>query len=404
MTDVLIIGAGPAGLTAAIACAEHRLNVRVLDEFIKPGGRLLGQLHEEPDGTWWNGMKEAQQLYEKATSLGVRFDCSIPVAHLERINEGWRVHTQKYSIDVPRVLLATGAAESPVPIPGWTLPGVMSIGAAQVMTNVHRVPVGERGLIVGINVLSVAIARELTLAGIGLTGMFLPGINPAVKDAGNPRFIMQSLLRVSHLSPSRWIRWGRYLMNNEPMQSLGLRLYPKSGVKMWGIPIHLRKAVLEIVGDQQVQGVNIADVSPDGTPIPGTEKTLPVDFVCIAGSLYPLVELAAVAGCPFHYASELGGHVPVHNRKMETPLKGLYVAGSITGVEGAKVAMAQGTVAGLSIVDQVNPHETLVKEQLERSLQRVEEERDRALIQFRPHIKKARRGLEHTWNNTPLHM
>ena len=72
------------------------------------------------------------------------------------------------------LLIATGAAETAAPIPGWTLPGVMSIGAAQVMTNVHRVRVGNKGIVVGVNVLSAAIARELQLAGIELHSMALP--------------------------------------------------------------------------------------------------------------------------------------------------------------------------------------------------------------------------------------
>lgn len=59
MHDVVIIGAGPAGLSAAIQCRTYDLSVVVIDEFPKAGGRLLGQLHEEPNGEWWNGIKES---------------------------------------------------------------------------------------------------------------------------------------------------------------------------------------------------------------------------------------------------------------------------------------------------------------------------------------------------------
>ena len=65
--------------------------------------------------------------------------------------------------------------------------------------------------------------------------------------------------------------------------------------------------------------------------------------------IIPTCRTCAVAGCPFHYISELGGHVPLHSETMETPLPGLFVAGNITGIESGKIAMAQGTVAGLSI-------------------------------------------------------
>lgn len=62
-----------------------------------------------------------------------------------------------------------------------------------------------------------------------------------------------------------------------------------------------------------------------------------VNFVCIAGGLYPLTELTEVIGCLFQYVKELGGHVPVHNEQMETPVYGLFVTGNITGIENSKV-------------------------------------------------------------------
>src|SRR5690606_25219027 len=91
----------------------------------------------------------------------------------------------------------------------------------------------------------------------------------------------------------------------------------------------------EIYGDMQVDGVKVVDIRSNGEPIHGSERDIPVDFVCIAGGLYPLAELADVAGCPFRYIPSLGGHVPVHNQYMQTPVTGLYVAGNITGIESA---------------------------------------------------------------------
>src|SRR5690625_354058 len=166
--DVVIIGAGPAGLSAAIQCRENGLDVTVLDEFPKPGGRLLGQLHEEPSGEWWNGIKETNILLAKAKKFDTPITCGVSVHHIEKLDDHFVVHTNKENIETDNVLIATGAAESAAPIPGWTLPGVMSIGAAQVMTNAHRVSVGAEGIVVGVNVLSAAIARELQLAGIHL--------------------------------------------------------------------------------------------------------------------------------------------------------------------------------------------------------------------------------------------
>ncbi len=394
MTDLLIIGAGPAGLAAAIASAEQGIAVTVIDEFVKPGGRLLGQLHQEPSGQWWNGIEQAERQYDRAKSLGIDIRCGVSVYNLERLTPGgWRVSTTAEAIDADNVLLATGAAETACPIPGWTLPGVMSIGAAQVMTNVQRVRVGKRGVIIGINILSVAIMRELQLAGIELDRMVLPAKNPVTLDAGDPQQIMDAMLRVAHLAPSALLRFGSGLLKNPFMRSLGLRFYPASGVKMWGVPIQLRMAAVEIFGRDQVEGVRLTQVSPTGEPIAGTEHDVACDFACIAGGLYPLAELAAVAGCPFAYVPELGGHVPIHNERMQTPLAGLYVAGNITGIESAKVAIAQGTVAGLSVAADLGRLTASTETSLLQAIRHVEQTRSQATIQFHPLIGQGRRKM-----------
>ena len=142
--NLLIIGAGPAGLNAAIAAAEEGLKVKIIDEFTKVGGRLLGQLHQESTGNWWNGIEVATGLHEKAVHLGVKIECGVSVYDLEQSEFGWKAYTSQGIEKTDKLLLATGATEVPNPIPGWTIPGVMSIGAAQVMGNVHRVKPGMR--------------------------------------------------------------------------------------------------------------------------------------------------------------------------------------------------------------------------------------------------------------------
>lgn len=393
MIDVAIIGAGPAGLAAAIACRQWGLNVVVIDEFMKPGGRLLGQLHQEPDGRWWNGLEEAQSLLQQATELGIEIRCGLSVHHLEKRETSFCIYINETELLAENLLIATGAAESPAPIPGWTLPGVMSIGAAQVMTNVHRVRVGKKGIIVGVNVLSAAIARELQLAGIDLLGMALPVLNPTTKNEGNPRKVMRALARVAHLAPSAFIRLGSKLAKFAWARDIALRFYPKNGIKMWGIPIHIRKAILHINGDKHVESVTMCDITPEGELIQGTEQTLAVDFVCIAGGLYPLVELAAVAGCPFLYVEELGGHIPLHNEQMETPLEGLFVAGNITGIESAKVARAQGTLAGLSIAKRNRKDISDLNDKMLEAMEQVKTTRRAATIQFHPRIEEGRQKI-----------
>ncbi|MBU5266743.1 NAD(P)/FAD-dependent oxidoreductase [Virgibacillus proomii] len=395
MYDIIVIGAGPAGLAAASTAALEGLHVLVLDEYIKPGGRLLGQLYEEADGNWWNGIDESAKLYDQAIHAGVEILLQTAVHDMERHESSWFIYTEDVVFSSKQLLLATGAAESPLPIPGWTLPGVMSVGAAQVMTNVHRVKPGDRGIIIGVNVLSAAIAMELHLAGIDIAAMALPPLNRITTKHARPKEVVEALLHASYLAPSRLLRIGSKFMTNPFMRQLGITFYPKNGVTMWGVPIQLRKAVIEIYGTNQVEGVIVSTIDKDGNPIYGSEENIACDFVCIDGGLYPLTELAELAGCPFYYVNELGGYVPLHNEKMETPIEGLYVAGNITGIEGAKVAISQGIVAGYSMA--IRSGKQGLADKLQDALNTVHDTRRQAAIQFHPKIELGRDIIQKQW-------
>ncbi|MCR8855338.1 NAD(P)/FAD-dependent oxidoreductase [Lysinibacillus fusiformis] len=395
---VVIIGAGPAGLAAAITLAEKNIEVLVIDEYLYAGGRLLGQLYEEKPGKWWNGIVESERLLERAKAVHVEFLLQTSVSDLEKIDRTWIIHTTKGVFRTQHLLLATGAAESPFPIPGWTLPGVMSVGAAQVMTNVHRVKPGKRGVIVGVNVLSSAIAMELQLAGVQVAAITLPPATLLTEGNSHPLEVMNSLLHVAHMAPSPFVKMGSKFMKNDFMKKLGITFYPKNGVKMWDIPIMLRKAVIEIVGKNQVEGVVLATVNTDGSIVKGSEQRIKADFICIAGGLYPLAELASLAGCPFHYIEQLGGFIPLHNEQMETNLEGLYVAGNITGIEGAKVALAQGEVAALTIAQRLNGGAS--NHDIKLAIQAVEKTRAIAHIQFHPEILAGRQQMKQIWNES----
>ncbi|GJM67786.1 hypothetical protein HMSSN036_00020 [Paenibacillus macerans] len=102
-------------------------------------------------------------------------------------------------------------------------------------------------------------------------------------------------------------------------------------MKIWDIPLLLRTAAISINGTDRVESVTLADVTGTGEVIPGSEREERVDFAALAGGLYPLAELAAVAGCPFVHVPELGGHIPLHNEQLQTPVEGLYVAAILPG-------------------------------------------------------------------------
>lgn len=399
--DLAVVGAGPAGLMAATVAAERGLRVMVLDEYHRPGGRLLGQLHEErgPGGApaWWRGMEVARRLVAEAEAAGAEIVTGVQVWGLD---PGWKLSLHggpDTAVSARAVLLATGAGEQALAVPGWTTPGVVTVGAAQIFTNVHRVRPGDRVLICGADVLAMTVARELALAGAEVAGILLPPAGPLAGERANPTRVIAGLSQMAHLAPGRLLQLAGRLFPGEAGARWGARLYPRSGVKVWGVPLLLRQALVRIEGDGQVTGAIVTAVDAEGNPLPGAERRVNVDCVALSGGLSPVVELAAAAGCTLA-PSRLGGLVPVHSSDMETELPGLLVAGNITGVEGAQVAMAQGRVAGVTACRLLGAVGAAEYDRLAAAAREaVRSTRAGAAIQFYPDTAGARVRLAARW-------
>lgn len=401
--DLLVIGAGPAGLAAAAEAAGRGLRTVVLDEYFRAGGRLLGQLYQNPEtNRWWNGVTEAEQLVQTALEAGVEIRLSTQVWGAERLESGWRLYLvhpdgSAGQVEAPALLLATGAGEKPLALPGWTLPGVMTAGAAQVMANLHRVRPGGRALIVGVGPLAFSVAHELLLAGVKVAGIALPPPGLYTGAEAQPQRVLGRLAQMSHLAPSALLRLLGPLARWAIGAWLGIRLYPPGGWRIWGVPLWLRQAAVEILGEERVEGVALAPVSSTGV-ITGPARVEQVDLVLLAGGLYPVGEIAAAAGCPMIREESLGGSVPLHGPHGETPIPGLFVAGNITGVEGAPVAIWQGRLAGLAISAASNRcSRRPTGQELSGAEASVEAARRSALIQFQPGLMEGRAHIRRRW-------
>lgn len=404
-TDVAIIGAGAAGLSAAVYLSRLNLNVVVIDEYFTAGGRLLGQYYENPKKPpgerIWDGKKIARQLSAEAASGGVRIMAGVSVWN---ITPGFRIHLSGRSageLQARAVLLATGAAEKAVPLPGWTLPGVMSAGAAQVFTNFHGVRPGRRVMMVGIDPLSISVARELKEAGVELAGMVLPPSGVLSGSLGLPPEVVGSLSQSAEMAPGFLLKMAGMIFRGR-RRELGARLGALADIKLWGIPLHLRKALVRIEGDHRVRSVIIAGISASGEPV-REDPPVEVDAVCISGGLNPVSELAALAGCPMISAPGLGGRVPLHGPSMETPVAGLFVAGNITGIEGSPVAMAQGALAGAGIARFLGKLGPNAGPEIELARSRIEQSREEAPIKFHQDITAGRRHIETAWKERAGH-
>jgi NADPH-dependent 2,4-dienoyl-CoA reductase/sulfur reductase-like enzyme len=152
--DLIVIGAGPAGLSAATEAAKHGLHPLVLDENEKPGGQLFKQIHKffgsKEHKAKIRGFKIGEELLAEAEKYGVEVMLNATVIGLYPEKEiTVRIGDEVKHMKGDAILVATGASENMVTFPGWTLPGVIGAGAAQTMMNLHHIKAGEKILMLG---------------------------------------------------------------------------------------------------------------------------------------------------------------------------------------------------------------------------------------------------------------
>lgn len=401
--DLVIIGSGPAGINAAQIVSEKGGSVIIIDDHPKVGGKLHGQLHQESNGEWWIGKEIANNLYEQIIRENITILNNYQAWSIVKEDESglWCLlisditheNKTKKEISAKHVLLATGSIEKPLPVLGWDLPGVLSIGGAQVLTNDYGLKVGKKAAFVGVDILSLSIARSLKLAGVEVVGIFIEPPNKMAKEPKTPMNKLKEFKDLAKHAPSLLMRLGSIFLQNNFGRKLALIFYPKKGMKVWGIPLYLKETIDEIVGENEVEAIQTVQINNEGEKISNGRK-IDVDVVCTSGGLSPQNELAEIAGCSFVRLNGLSGVVPLHNEKMETEIKNLYVAGNITGIESAKVAAAQGKVAGHQIANELG----LSVEDIDKYIQEVNQVREFADITFHPNIYEARKEIYRIWN------
>ncbi|MDC7291205.1 FAD-dependent oxidoreductase [Blautia schinkii] len=309
--DLIVVGAGPSGLSAAIEAAKCGMEVIVFDENKKPGGQLFKQIHKffgsKEHKAKIRGFRIGQDLLREADSLGVhvQLDATVMGMYMDkeitvRIGDG----IQHYKGD--SIIIATGASENMVTFPGWTLPGVIGAGAAQTMMNLHGIKPGNRVLMLGTGNVGLVVSYQLLQAGCQVA---------ALVDAA-PRI-------------------GGYGVH-------------ASKVSRCGVPFYLSHTIVKAEGNDCVTGVTIAQVDEQFKFIPGTEKHFDVDTICIAVGLSPMSQLLKMAGCKMEDNPRKGGQVPLCDKYGETSLKGVFVAGDVSGIEEASSAMIEGRISGIA--------------------------------------------------------
>ncbi|MGO3147172.1 MAG: NAD(P)/FAD-dependent oxidoreductase [Leucobacter sp.] len=392
--DLVVIGGGPAGLSAAARGAELGLSVCVIEENHQTGGKLRGQLHQENDGEWWIGWALAEELTERAKRAGVQIFTETVAWSVE---PGWRVRTNSSrggaagEVRARAVLIATGAVEKPLPVEGWTLPGVFTIGGAQILTNTHRVKPGAKSVVVGVDPLSLTIARAMSLSGVDVDSIVLP---PETVAGSDPQATLKRLGSLSKLAPYFYMRVGGVLMSVPGLAVIASRFLPKS-LPLWGIPLRLKTRLVRIIGETAVTGVELEKVRPNGEPVPGSRHVVKTDSVCLSNGLLPLNDLSASLGLEFVTSETVGAKVPLHSATGKTQIEGLFLAGNTVGVESAKISLKQGEIVAGEITESLGarPFSSRDTELLELRQLRADSE-----FTFEPNIQQGQDEIEMYFN------
>jgi NADPH-dependent 2,4-dienoyl-CoA reductase/sulfur reductase-like enzyme len=320
--EVLVIGGGPGGLAAAIAARRAGASVTLVDERSKLGGQYFKQLGVAGGPGPDRQHVEGRALIEQARGIGVDLRSGVLVWGGFQGSGFAAIAARRALRFVPKAtIVAAGAYERPWPVPGWTLPGVMTTGAAQTLWRTARRLPGRRILIAGNGPLNLQLAAELIEGGAEVVAVVEAAPAPSMGQLG-------ALLTMLGAAPGLLQDGFRYHRRRRA-----------GGAKM----IH-GQVVSAVTKGANGLAVALTPSRGDGA---GALK-LEADVLCLGYGFEPSNELLRLLGCGHDYDPVRRHLVTRRDEDGRTDVAGIYALGDCTGLGGARVALAEGTIAGLA--------------------------------------------------------
>jgi len=329
--ELVIIGAGPGGLAAAIEAAKFGVTPILIDDNKRVGGQIYRQFNK---GLNITNPALLGPDFERGRKLLKKFnECKDQVEYFSEavvwgLFDGHELAFQRgnnsFGIKYKRLIVGTGAYDRPVPFPGWTLPGVLTAGGAQNLVKMQGVIPGDNILLAGTGPLQLTLASQIMRAG---------GKIEAILEASN----------IDRWLPLLWGFWDQWEILSDGWQ------YWRD-IRKAGVPLMRRHMIIEARGDGQVEEAVIAETDKDWRPKANRRQILKVDTICLGYGFVPSVELTRLVQCEHIYEPLLGGWIPLRQDNMETSVPGVYSVGDGSGVAGSLVAIEEGRIAGVSVV------------------------------------------------------
>lgn len=321
MKPVVIVGAGPAGIRAARTLLDHGIKPCLIDENLRGGGQIY---RRQPA----NFQRSAKQLYGfdagKAQAVHHTMDELAPLTDYRPQTLVWNAEDGRLdllnngrtdSIEYSRIIVATGATDRILPVPGWTLPGVYSLGAAQIALKYQGCAIGERVVFCGSGPLLYLVAYQYAKAGAKVLAVLDSAPFSAQCRA------LPALLR-------------------QPA-TLAKGLYYRACLTAHGIPVHQGATLRQIDGEHRVRGIHWG------------EHTLECDAVAFAHALRSETQLADLLGCEFTWDSLNRAWLPQRDNSGRSSVEAVYLAGDGAGIMGADAAQMAGECAALALLEDV---------------------------------------------------
>lgn len=324
--DLVIIGAGPAGMAAAAEAAGRGLSVSILDEQPRAGGQIYRDVDRVAPVR--GGILGKDYSHGTALTAGLQHDAidHVTGAVVWAIEDQFRISYTRdgrgAQIEADRILLATGALERPMPLPGWTLPGVMTAGAGQILLKQSGV-LARNAVLVGSGPLLYLIAAQMVRAGTPPTAMVETQTRSDLTQAAR------------HMGGA--LRGWRYLAK-------GMRMLTE--ITRARVPRFTGATGITITGTDKAEAVSFTSK--------GHTHHIACDTVMLHHGVVPNTQAARSLGVTHFWDKTQHSFRPQINGWGQSDIEGVFIAGDGTGIGGANAAECAGRLAALEIACQAN--------------------------------------------------